>query len=101
MRALIPLSQRNRAFWWSAFLSPTAYFLLLLLADSFHFPSAPDAVVAGLFYLIPPAALLVCGSAIRSSGMAGERKVRWMIFTLLAMLAQVGVLLAVSIVATG
>lgn len=85
-----------------AFLSPSAYFLLLLLADRFHFfPSPPEFLVVSLFYFFPAAALLVCGTAVWSSGMAAARKFRWMAITLVAMLLQFGFLLALMITAAG
>jgi len=48
----------------ASFFSPTAYFLLLLLGDTFHFPSPPDTLVASLFYFLPVVAVLVCGSVV-------------------------------------
>jgi hypothetical protein len=101
MNALIPLPRRSLAVWLSALFGPTAYFLLLLLADSFHFPAPPDAFVATLFYLIPLAALLVSESVVWCSSMAVPRKMGWMLLTLIAMLLQIGVLFAIIIVATG
>lgn len=101
MLALIPLSRRSLAVWLSAFFSPTVYFLLLLLADRFHVPSPPDIFVASLFYLIPPVALLVCASVVWLSSMTVARKIAWMLFTLFAMLLQIGILLAIIIMATG
>ncbi|MFA6564748.1 MAG: hypothetical protein WCV00_22770 [Verrucomicrobiia bacterium] len=101
MYALIPLTRRSLMVWLSAFFSPTVYFLLLLLADRFHVPSPPEIFVASLFYLIPVAALLVCESVVWSSSMAVARKIGWMLFTLVAMLLQFGILLAIMITATG
>ena len=102
MRILIPLARRSLAVWLSAFFGPTAYFLLLLLADRFHFvPSPPDIFVASLFYLIPQVALLVCVSVVWLSSMAAARKIGWMLFTLFAMLLQFGILLSIIMVATG
>ena len=101
MNALIPLQRRSLAVWLSAFVSPTVYFLLLLLADRFDVPSPPDVLVASLFYLIPPVALLLSESVVWWSGLTVARKVGWMLFTLLAMLLQVGILLAIIVMATG
>ena len=101
MHALIPLPRRSLTIWLSAFFGPTAYFLLLLLADRFQVPSPPENFVATLFYLIPAVALLVCGSVVWMSGMTVALKVRWMLFTLFAMLLQAGLLLAIIVVATG
>jgi hypothetical protein len=74
---------------------------LLLLADSFRLSSPPDAVVASLFYLIPLIAILVCFSMVWFSSVAVTRKLRWMLFTLTAMLLQFGAALAIFVVATG
>ncbi len=101
MHALIPQSRRSLAVCLSAFFSPTVYFLLLMLADSYFVPSPPEIFVASLFYLIPVVALLVCGSAVWLSSMTVTRKIRWMLFTLFAMLLQFGILLAIIIMATG
>jgi len=101
MRTLIPLSRRSLAVWLSAFFSPAIYFLLLLLADRFHVPSAPDVFVASLFYLLPLVALLVCEFVVWLSSMTVHRKMRWMLFTFFAMLLQTGILLAIIITAIG
>jgi hypothetical protein len=101
MHASISLPRPNLTVWLLAFFSPTLYFLLLMFADRFHVPSPPDILVASLFYLIPAAALLFCGSAAWFSGMRIARKIGWMLFTLFAMLIQTGVLLAIMIAATG
>jgi hypothetical protein len=101
MHALLPLTRRSLTLWFSAFFSPTLYFLLLILADRFFIPSPPEILVASLFYLIPPVALLVCGSVLWFSSLTVARKIGWMLFTLFAMLLQFGILLAIMIVATG
>src|SRR2546425_7918009 len=101
MHALILLSRRSLAVWLSAFFGPTVYFLLLLLADRFHVPSPPDIFVASLFYLIPPVALLVCGSVVWLSNMKVAGKIGWMLFTLFGILLQIGILLAIIMIATG
>jgi len=59
----------------------------------------PEKVVASLFYLIPPVALLVCGSVVWRSDMTIARKIGWMLFTLCMMLLQVGILLAIFLAA--
>jgi hypothetical protein len=101
MLALIPLPRRSLTVWLLAFSSPTVYFLLLLLADRFHVPSPPESFVASLSYLIPAGALLVCGSVVWLSSMTVARRTGWMLFTLLAMLLQTGILLAIIMTATG
>ena len=87
------------AVWLCAFFSPTAYFLLLLFADRFHVAAPPEILVASLFFLIPVAALLVCGYIVWSSSKTFARKIGWMLFTLVAMLLQFGVLLVIIIAA--
>jgi hypothetical protein len=101
MNLSIPVSRRSLAVWLATLFGPTVYFLLLLFADRFHVPAPPDAFVASLFYLIPLVALLVCESVVWFSSMAVSRKRGWMLFTLFAMLLQVGVLLAVIVMAAG
>ena len=101
MRAFIPLPRRSLTIWLAAFFSPAVYFLLLMLADRFFVPSPPDIFVASLFYLIPAVALVVCGSVVWLSSLTVARKIRWMLFTLFAMLLQFGFLLTIVIVATG
>lgn len=101
MRAFIPLTRPSLTLWLSAFLSPAVYFLFLLVADRLFLPSPPEVVVASLFYLIPPVALLLCGSVIWSTNITVAQKIGWILFTLVAMLLQFGVLLAVIIAATG
>src|SRR4051794_13874916 len=70
MNASIPQPQRSLSAWlsavaWlSAFLSPTAYFLLLLLANKFRM-NVPETVAWSLFFLIPLVALLICESVGR------------------------------------
>jgi hypothetical protein len=73
---------------------------MLLLADRFHVASPPDKIVALLFYCIPPVALVFCGAITWLSKMTVARKIGWMLFALLAMSLQVGILLAMIIVAT-
>jgi hypothetical protein len=101
MRTFISLPQKCLTVWLSAFFTPSAYFLLLLVADKFFLPSPPDIAVASLFYLFPAVALLVCGSAVWFSNMTINRKIGWMLFTLFGMLLQFGLLLAIIIAATG
>ena len=85
------------AVWLCAFFSPTAYFLLLVCANRFHVAAPPEILVASLFFFIPVAALLVCGYVAWRSGKTIARKIGWMLFTLVAMLLQFGVLLVIII----
>jgi len=101
MNASIPQSRRSRSVWlsvvvWlSAFLSPTAYFLLILLANTLQIPSPPATFVWSLFFLIPVVALLVCESVVWSCSKTVGRKSGWMLFTLLAMLLQFAIILVI------
>ena len=101
MNASIPQFPRSRSVWlnvvvWlSAFLSPTAYFLLILLANTLQVPSPPATFVWSLFFLIPVVALLVCESVVWSCSKTVGRKIGWMLFTLLAMLLQVAIIFAI------
>src|SRR6267154_1982893 len=101
MNASIPQSRRSQPVWlstlvWlSAFLSPTAFFLLLLLANKFQVPSLPATLVWSLFFLIPLVALLICESVVWSCSKTVGRKIGWMLFTLIAMLLQFGIILVI------
>jgi hypothetical protein len=81
--------------WLSAFLSPTACFLLLLLANKLQIPRLPATLVWSLLFLVPAGALLICESVVWSCGKTVGRRVGWMLFTLLAMLLQFGIILVI------
>lgn len=101
MNASIPQPRRSLPVWlsvvvWlSAFLSPTASFLLLLLANKLQIPSLPATLVWSLLFLVPAVALLVCESVLWSCSKTVGRKIAYMLFTLLAMLLQFGIILAI------
>jgi hypothetical protein len=101
MNVSIPQSRRSLPFWsgaavWlTAFLSPTAYFLLLLFASRFGISSLPGTLVGSLFFLIPAVALLICEWVVWSCSKTVGRKIGWMLFTLLAMLLQFGMIVAI------
>ena len=80
--------------WLSAFLSPTAYFLLVLLANKSQI-YLPKTLVLSLFFLIPVIALLICESVAWSCSKTVGRKIGWMLFTLLALLLQLAILLVI------
>jgi hypothetical protein len=101
MSASIPLPRWSLAVWLLAFLSPTVYFLLLLLADRFHVRAPPEQLVAALLYLIPLGALLVCESVAWLSTSTVARRAGWMLFTLFGILLQFGCVLAIIVMATG
>ncbi|MCI0541463.1 MAG: hypothetical protein L0Z50_40200 [Verrucomicrobiales bacterium] len=93
MQALITLPPGRRlTVWFLAFFSPTAYLFLLLLAGGSEIPGLLKPVVGLLFFLIPVAALLVCESVVWWSNITVAWKIGWMLFTLLAMLLQFGIL---------
>jgi hypothetical protein len=101
MNTSIPRHRWSLAVWLLAFFSPTTCFLLLLLADKIGVAPPPEPFVAWLFYLIPLLALLVCESVVWVSSQPIARKIGWMLFTLLAMLVQGGLTLAIIVMATG
>src|SRR6476620_2005681 len=100
MNASIPRPRRSLPVWlstvvWlSAFLSPTVYFLLLLLASTFQI-NLPETVAGALFFLVPVVALLICESVVWSCSKTVGRKIGWMLFTLLAILLQFALLLVI------
>jgi hypothetical protein len=87
------------AIWLCAFFSPTGYFVLLMLLDRFHAAAPPEILVATLFFLIPLVALLVCGRVVWIANKNRAGRIGWMIFTVLAMLFQFGVLLIIVMTA--
>ena len=100
MNVSIPQSRQslpvwlNSVVWLSAFLSPTACFLLLLLANKLKI-NLPEPLVWSLFFVVPVVALLICESAVWSCRKTVGRTIGWMLFTLLAMLLQFGIILAI------
>lgn len=97
MRALILQPPRNLPAWlrvliWlAAFLSPTAWVLLLILMDRWQVPPAPEGFVVLLFGLVPVLALLACGTVVWFSKMRLGWRVGGLVLTVLAMLLQCGV----------
>jgi hypothetical protein len=100
MNASIPQLRQSQpvwlstVFWLSAFLSPTVYFLMVLLADKFQI-NLPQTLTWLLFFLIPVVALLICEWVVWSCSKTVGRKIGWMLVTLLAMLLQFAMILAV------
>jgi hypothetical protein len=100
MNASIPQLRRSppvwisTAVWLAVFLSPSAYFLLLLLASKFQI-NLPETLAWLLLFLIPVVSLLICESVVWSCSKTVGRKVGWMLFTLLAMLLQVAIIFAI------
>ena len=101
MNAAIPRFRRTLPAWLSAvawlsvFLSPTAYFLLLLIASELQIPKVPMALIASLFFLIPAGALIFCEWVVWTRSRTAGGKIGGMVFTLLAMLLQFGIILVV------
>jgi hypothetical protein len=83
--------------WLAAFLSPTGYFLLLMIANTLHVPAPPESLVVLLFCLIPVLALVVCGTVAWRSRLGLRWRVGWLIATLLGLLLQVAVLLVIIV----
>jgi hypothetical protein len=100
MNASIPQLRQSQpvwlstVFWLSAFLSPTVYFLMVLLADKFQI-NLPQTLTWLLFFLIPVVALLICEWVVWSCSKTVGRKIGWMLVTLLAMSLQFAMILAV------
>ncbi len=85
------------AVWLATFLSPTAYFLLLVFWDRLRVPAPPEGFVVSLFCLIPIVALLACGTVVWRKNQRVNRRAGWLALTVLAMALQVGVLLVIII----
>ena len=85
------------AIWLALLLSPTGYFLLLMMADRFQLPALPESVVVSLFCIIPVVALFVCGRLLWQSRLRINWKVAGLALTVLAMLFQVAVLMVIII----
>jgi hypothetical protein len=94
MCALTVSSRRTQVIWVSAFFSPTIYFLLLIAGDQSGLPAPPETLVATLFFLMPVVALFVCETIVWRSGLTPRNKVLWMLFTLLGIAVQFGLILA-------
>jgi hypothetical protein len=85
------------AVWLAAFISPTVYFVLLLIVDRLHVPAPPESIVVALFCLIPVVALLVCGRVAWKSPLDRRWRIGWLVVTVLGMVLQCGVLLFIII----
>ena len=103
MRTLISQHPRSLpvwlsvAIWLAVFLSPTGYFLLLMIANRSQVLAPPESIVALLFFLIPVVALLVCGRVAWLSKLNLRWRVGWLVLTILAMLLQFGVLFVIIV----
>ena len=100
MNASAPASRRSVpvllsvVVWLTAFLSPSAYFVLVLLASKSQI-NLPKTLVLSLFFLIPVMALLTCESVAWTCSKTVGRKIGWMLFTLLAVLLQLAIILVI------
>src|SRR5438132_6088017 len=100
MDASIPQPQRSvrvwlsTVVWFSAFLSPAGCFLLLILGNNLQI-NLPGVFVWSLLFVIPVVALLICELVVWSCSKTVGRKIGWMLFTLLAMLLQFAIMLAI------
>jgi hypothetical protein len=83
--------------WLAAFLSPTAYCLLLAIWNRSQMPGPPPGLIISLFCLTPVVALLVCGTVVWRTELRGSLRLGWLVMTVLAMALQVGVLLWVVV----
>ena len=88
------------AVWLLVFLSPSAGLFLALLGDWHGVTPPSNRTVEWLFGLVPLAALLVCCAAAWVSARSGARRAAWMVFTLLAMGCQCGLILVILAMAT-
>jgi chromate transport protein ChrA len=79
--------------WLVTFVSPSAYFVLLLLAERFHVSAPPQAIVWSLFFLIPIVALVICGAVVWRLTKKTLVRMGWLGFTLFAMVIQFGLIL--------
>jgi hypothetical protein len=81
--------------WLAAYVSPAAYFLLILLANKLQIPNLLARFLLLLFFLTPVIALLICESVAWSCSKTVGGKIGWMLFTLLAMLLQFGIIVVI------
>jgi hypothetical protein len=89
----------SAAIWLAAFLAPTGYFLLLIIADRLQVPAVPERLVISLFCLTPFVALLACGTVVWLSKLTARWRVGWLVLTVLGMLFQVGILFVIVVTA--
>ncbi len=87
--------------WLCAFISPTAYFLLLLGVDRFGVQGPPEAVVWSLFSIISLVGLLVGGCVAWFSTMSFALRISAILGTFLGMLLQFGIIIFIIAAATG
>ena len=81
--------------WLAAFVAPTVYVVLLLVLDNLQVPPPSELLVVSLLVVIPIAALLLCLMVVWRSKMGFGWRVGGSVFTVMALLAQCGVLVIV------
>ncbi|MEM6884555.1 MAG: hypothetical protein AAF571_05935 [Verrucomicrobiota bacterium] len=100
MRISLPLSPAQSTAWLASFFSPTIYFVLLLIAERLEINPIPENIVILLFCLIPVVALLICEYLVWLASRDGNRLTTWMWFTMLGLVFQFGVIIAIVVAAT-
>ena len=100
MTAFLLEPRRHLLVWLVAFVSPVGYFLFLMLADRLGLAGPPEAVAAALFYVLPLAALAVCGWAVWNADLSTRCKVAWLVFTAVGLALQFVAILALLIAVT-
>ena len=96
--ALTPSRQANWlgiTLWLLAFVSPSACFLILLLANDLQISGVPTALAWSMIFLSPLIALLICEIIVWFRSRSASHRLTWMAFTLLAMIFQCGVILLI------
>ena len=95
LRALSPWAKG--VVWTAAFFSPTAYFLLLIIADRLHVPAPPDVLVVAMFCLMPVVALWVCCTMVWQATQGTGQRVAWLTLTVIGLALQVGALFVIIV----
>ncbi len=101
MRISLPLSPARSITWLASFFSPTIYFILLLIAEQLEISPLPENIIILLFCLIPLIALLICEFLVWQASRDGIRRSGWMWFTMLGLVFQFGIIIAIVVMATG
>ena len=83
------------AVWLAAFLSPSAFFLLIILLSNSRAINPAEMVVWALFVLVPAGALMVCEWVAWSCSRTVRWRIGWMVFTLVALGVQFAVIVVI------
>lgn len=100
MRISLPLSPIRSTVWLGSFFSPSLYFIILIVAERLQIKPLPENIIVLLFCLIPLAALLVCEFLAWQASRDGVRRSGWMWFTMLGLVFQFGIIIAIIVVAS-